>query len=289
LLVFAIRRAKFHTNESTKIGHRISIAGISTKGLVAASVHAQYETTYEIITLQGRGRPSIIQEAYVEVHDVIIPVWIRENAVPADRSAITPRQLKKSGADLWVSITELRGSNLRNVSGGSGHYEEILKKDHDYEWLCLGAIKKTHITCIMPWDGKDLYSNETCRIVWSKSSPEKYVFDWTVRQWRLNPKLFALAVFRDRKEELERDAARKKRLALKAKAKEAGKSPDQKPNSFPKNKRKHTLDEDGNDTIAKASKIIRTNAEVWDLMIAAQKETCHCNNERRTRAGSAQL
>ena len=59
------------------------------KGLVAATVHAKYEMTYEITTSYGRGRTKEFTESYVEFHDVAIPVWVRDSCIPSDRSAIT--------------------------------------------------------------------------------------------------------------------------------------------------------------------------------------------------------
>lgn len=266
-------------------------------------MHAQYENTYQIITIFGRGRLSKVTEEYVEVHDVTLPAWIRDSARAAYGPVITSQQLKASGADLWVSIAELRCSDLRKLSKDTGLYAEILHKGHDYEWLCLGSIEKAHITCVMPWDGKTLHPSEGTRIVWSRSSPEQYVYNRELRQWRLDPKLYALAVFRDRKAELQRREARRKRKELEAKEPEATKSKSkasakrkakksqQRAVDTRKLKRKHVLDEDGDD-IAMAAKvqIIRTNAEVWDLMITAQRASCTCSNEPRcVRAGSAQL
>lgn len=228
---------------------------------------------------------------------VALPVWIRESAIPADRSPITPQKLRASGADLWVSITELRHSDLKKVAEDLGVYGEILKKGHDYEWLCLGAIDKSYITCVMPWDGKALHSTVNTNIVWSKSSPEQYVFDWKLCQWRLDPKMFALAIFRDRKEELAKVDARNKRKDLKTSKTKGSKLRTKKKctvsipdvESPSKRKRKHTVDDDGNDLDCKASKVPRTNADVWDMMIKAQKDDCQCKERRHTRAGSANL
>lgn len=279
---------------------------------MAATVHAQHETTYEIINSYGRGRVKEVEESYVEVHDVAIPVWIRNCAVPADQSAITPGQFESSGADLWVSVTELRRSDLTKVAQNTGLYDAILKQGHHYEWLCLGAIAKRHITCVMPWDGKALHSKASNKIVWSKSSPEKYVFDWMICQWRLDPTLYALGVFRDRKAQLEKAAAREKRRvarekqkALKAKGKgrpnlvavrypeltvpKARRSLGRKSKEASTLKRKHALDKDGNDMSKLSSEKDRSNSEVWDLMITAQEQECHCNKRRHVRSGSAQL
>lgn len=264
------------------------------KGLVAATVHAKYEMTYEITTSYGRGRTKEFTESYVEFHDVAIPVWVRDSCIPSDRSAITRDEFESSGADLWISVTELRRSDLRNVSQDLKFYEEILKKAHDYEWMCLGSIEKQYVTCVMPWDGKALHTEKRSRIVWSKSSPEKYVFDWSLRQWRLDPRLYALAVFRDRKARLVRLAARDKRKAERERRrvpKKAGKKVSKNvaaPGSS-KRKRKHAVDEDGYDLGGLFLKSDPTNIEVWNLMMAAQSDKCSCSKRRNTRSGSAQL
>jgi hypothetical protein len=254
---------------------------------VAATAHGRYTTTYDITTHNGVGRANF-KETYIETHNVAIPVWIRDSAVPEDRSPITRSELEASGADLWVSITELRNSDFSKLSVNTGLFEEILRKGHNYEWLCLGSIKKTQVTCVMPWDGKVLHPEERTRIVWSRSSPQKYVFDWKQRQWRLDPKKYALAVFRDRKSELEASRRQRRRVLSKLK-KQVTKSTRKGVLRSSKTKRKLTLDENGIDVREPSSKILRTNADVWDLMITAQKSECHCKESRHTRAGSAHL
>lgn len=254
---------------------------------MAATAHGRYTTTYDLTTHNGVGHPNG-KETYIEAHNVAIPVWVRDSAVPEDRSPITRSELEASGADLWVSITELRNSDFSKLSADTGLFEEILKKGHNYEWLCLGSIKKAHVTCVMPWDGKVLHSRQTTRIVWSRSSPQKYVFDWKQRQWRLDPKKYALAVFRDRKSELEASHRQRRRVFSKLK-KRATKSTHKGVSNSSKIKRKPVLDENGIDIREPSSKILRTNADVWDLMIAAQKSDCHCKESRHTRAGSAHL
>jgi hypothetical protein len=74
----AIRRAGFHYKNSKRIGMRVSIARISTDGLIAATVTAQMETTITVTT-RRRFHPD---ETYLasKVHNVSTPVWIRDTA-----------------------------------------------------------------------------------------------------------------------------------------------------------------------------------------------------------------
>ncbi|KAJ4377070.1 hypothetical protein N0V86_006511 [Didymella sp. IMI 355093] len=217
---YATKRADFHANESQKIGHRISIAVITTRDLVAATVHARYKTTWLRITRRGKGRPIMKEEVHKTYLQVKIPVWVRQSIVPSDGSAITFKQLKASGAELWVSITELRASDLRLVSKKTDLFTGIMEKGHTYEWLCLGGILKEHVTCIMPFDGVATYREQGSNIIWSLNSPAHYIYDWTMKQWRLDSRLYALAVFLDWKATAARLKAREAKAALKAKQKE---------------------------------------------------------------------
>lgn len=223
--------------------------------------------------------------------------------MPKDGSAITRQQLKASGADLWVSITELRISDLRDLPRGSSVYEGIMKKGHDYEWLCLGSIKKSLITRVMPWDGEVLHATEGTDIVWSKYSPEHYIYDWGIKQWRLDPELSVLAILRYRKIRLEQKLVKQKarkeaaahqaeesasRISRKLKAKSAAKSTYQEAHKSKKGgKRKRNEDGDSEDESRMPSKVPRTNAGVWKMMMeACPRDECNGKKNRNTRADS---
>ncbi|OAG17588.1 hypothetical protein CC77DRAFT_1033476 [Alternaria alternata] len=183
----------FHYKNSKRIGMRVSIARISTDGLIAATVTAQMETTITVTT-RRRFHPD---ETYLasKVHNVSTPVWIRDTAVPLDHSAITWQQLKASGADMWLSITEIRASDMKLILPKIRWCDTICADGHDYEWLACGFIPKSRVTRVMPWDGTRLHRNPDVRIVRSIDSPDPWVFDWTTSMWRYDPRLYRTACF----------------------------------------------------------------------------------------------
>jgi hypothetical protein len=176
LVVPAVRRARFHYDESKRIGERTCIARISTEGLVAATIHVKVQET--ITEYNGVD----IVKSTVTSRDVHIPVWIRNTGVPDDRSEITVEQLVSSGADLWLSITELRRSNL-DISCTRGH---------EYEWLACGQISKGHVTGVMPFDGKTVHPTRPPYIVMSLRSMSDWIYDWNMEQWRIDRRLARL-------------------------------------------------------------------------------------------------
>jgi hypothetical protein len=121
--------------------------------------------------------PKLVSET-VTTEDLQIPIWIRDSGVPENCSKMTVEQLENTTADIWMSITELRRSNLQ-VSSSKGH---------DYEWLACGRIPTTRVTKVMPFDGKVLYSEKPNHIVTSRDTKEKWYFDWEEKMWKLrNP------------------------------------------------------------------------------------------------------
>ena len=174
---------------------RISIARIETNGLIPATVRAQMATTVTVTTkMPTRLIPDDVHEA-TKIHNITIPVWIRDKAVPKDRSAITPEQLESSGADMWLSITEIRSSDLKLILPKIRYCDTIAAKGHDYEWLACGFIPKSTITHVMPWDGVRLHKIKDARIVHSIDSPDPWVFDANSRMWRYDPRLYRTACF----------------------------------------------------------------------------------------------
>lgn len=116
--------------------------------------------------------------------------------MPRDGSSIGLEQFKKAGAEIWLSITELRRSNLKDLPQSHDRRHMIMAKGHDYEWLALGTIPESRIVKVMPWDGEELHYLHGPNVVWSKSSPEPWIYDWDMESWRLDPDLFALAKHR---------------------------------------------------------------------------------------------
>ena len=134
-------------------------------------------------------------DSATKIRDITIPVWIRSSARPTDWSAITEQQLIRSGADMWMSITEIRRSDLKKHTLQIRKWDTVAAKGHDYEWLACGFIPESCIMRIMPWDGKKLHTNPDTRIVRSIGSPDPWIFDQNTRMWRLDARLYRTACF----------------------------------------------------------------------------------------------
>lgn len=107
--------------------------------------------------------------------DAEIPVWIRSNAKPADGSSIIVEELAASGADMWLSVMELRHSDLKSS----------FSKGHNYEWLCCGPILKSRVEKVMPFDGYTLHRERGSQPVISRDSSHTWIFNWDTWMWDL--------------------------------------------------------------------------------------------------------
>ncbi|KAF3006065.1 hypothetical protein E8E13_010969 [Curvularia kusanoi] len=186
-LSHAKRRAEFHYNESQRIGQRVTIAGISTAGLVAATLHADCRTVWKI---QTRGKYYGKDEvSSITTRKVAIPVWVSRSACPVDGSSIKAEQLMASHADLFVSIEELRHSNL--VEGPDSHCKRrtIHAHGHNYEWLALGRIREDRIVKVIPYDGRAFHMTKPSYTVRSEDATDNWVFDFGVELWRLESQM----------------------------------------------------------------------------------------------------
>ncbi|KAF5853388.1 hypothetical protein GGP41_001953 [Bipolaris sorokiniana] len=183
------RRANFHYDRSQRIGQRVSIARIHTKGLIPATIRGLCETTVKVFTKI----PPLGERVKIKKYSrqVDIPVWIHKKAMDRYGRTITPEQLKKSGADMWMSITEIRKSNLK-VAGPkfTKTRDVICAKGHDYEWLCCGGILNSRVTGVWPWDGKQSHMIDSGSPIQSiEHSGQPWVWDWNKKMWL--PDLFS--------------------------------------------------------------------------------------------------
>lgn len=141
------------------------------------------ETTEKLRTVKV-GRKNIEEPVQVPIiREKIgkIPCVIDKSIIPEDRTPMTLKQLKHqlqfNDGVMWLSLAELRrvGSDFRIVSADK----------HDSEWLCCGAIPKSRIESVMPYDGDILHRVKPEGLVWSKYSAEKWVFNYDITRWRL--------------------------------------------------------------------------------------------------------
>lgn len=178
-------------------------------GLVAATVSARCVTTVTIITkLNGRKDLPNMEESKRFEFDVDIPIWVRDPRKLEDRKDLTLKEFERLGADIWISIKELRKSNLDNGPKSRLAYQRncICAKGHDYEWLTSTSIPISRIVRVMPFDGKVLYEHPTTTIIRSRKSTEPWVWNWAQLRWVLDAGLTAIAEWRD----LEAHQARKR-------------------------------------------------------------------------------
>ena len=89
---------------------------------------------------------------------------------------------------MWISIAELRNSNLKMDFAYESWHDIIAAKGHNYEWLACGFIPESCILKMMPYDGKTLYEEDPNRVIRSIKSAEPWVFGWTKRMWVLDPR-----------------------------------------------------------------------------------------------------
>jgi hypothetical protein len=120
--------------------------------------------------------------------DVQVPIWVRrlangDNHSAMSLQAMSLQDLIDSDTEIWLSIAELRVSDLR-VSAS---------ENHDYEWLALGKISQTNIANVMPYDGNTLHMSKPDRTVYSLRSKEPFVFDYETWKWRYDPEKARLA------------------------------------------------------------------------------------------------
>ncbi|KAF2676520.1 hypothetical protein K458DRAFT_396827 [Lentithecium fluviatile CBS 122367] len=123
----AVRRAQFHYSfaQGTHIGERITITAIGTADLVPITVRGRLQETIVTWTVHKDGILTwkTTSGEKVEERDVEIPCWVHKKAVPEDETPISVEQLAASGADVWLSITELRLCNLKVPATKGHHYD----------------------------------------------------------------------------------------------------------------------------------------------------------------------
>lgn len=109
---------------------------------------------------------------------VALPIWIRRAGKGGKFPNDTLLNLRKSGSDIWLSVTELRRTNL--------DFRLACTRSHDFEWLACGHIPEASILHIMSFDGHDLHQQPPKTIVSSLKSPYDCVFSSATQMWNLD-------------------------------------------------------------------------------------------------------
>ena len=108
--------------------------------------------------------------------NIRIPIWVRQNPSLNRGVPVMLEDLIASGVEIWMSISEIRVSDMR-CSASRGH---------SYEWLALGKISSSSILHIWPYDGKTLHKKEPSYTVYSINSAQPWIFSWEREMWVLN-------------------------------------------------------------------------------------------------------
>ncbi|OAL48615.1 hypothetical protein IQ07DRAFT_645398 [Pyrenochaeta sp. DS3sAY3a] len=209
----AEKRADFHSNKSAIVAHRVSIAKIKTAGLVAATISADCITRRNVTIKKPQpflGLPLVIDvtQSATTKRRVHMPIYVNEETIPTDRSPIhLDQMLKKPGAEIWVSTTQLENSDVMRQPRRHGRNVRVIgMPGQEYEWLTLGHIKESRIEYMMPYDGEMLHVRRGPKTVFSRHSHDDWVWDWDLNKgaWVQDKVLFALAKEQDQKEKSSR-------------------------------------------------------------------------------------
>jgi hypothetical protein len=151
--------------------------------LVPAVVLARYQTSSSAYKKKAKGEDESIvpiRKGSVKTRSARIPVWVRRSVVPAGGSSIPLDKWQDLQAEMWICVAEVKKSD-----DGGLHVEASPK--HNGEWLCCGAIKKSSVTKVMPYDGETEYhDDDTDYIVRSKIN-KQWIWDWILSRWVLDP------------------------------------------------------------------------------------------------------
>lgn len=170
----------YHTSQ--RVGHRVSVAVIDTSDLVPITVHATIKEWIHTTSQEPFWPFRVVHsETSIETKEVDIPLWIARTALQSHGDEATKTisldGIKASGAEPWLSITELRFCNLRVIAA----------RGHDYEWLAGGFIPKSRIEAVWPYDGNKLHTVEPSEPVKSLESRDHWVFNFKTWFWVLPP------------------------------------------------------------------------------------------------------
>lgn len=105
-----------------------------------------------------------------------IQAWIPAASVPKDGLPFSVDKYISDGAEMWMSIVELKKSNIG--------FECNIK--HDNEWFSCGPIKMSQILDVLPFDGYAAHRHDGTRPgqkIISKRSTIRYKWNWDERKW----------------------------------------------------------------------------------------------------------
>lgn len=174
----AKKRCHFHYKRSQRIGQRVYITEISSEGLVAATVVGRCQTLVKVVSQRELDQPDLEYFGEYE-YDVDIPVWICDPRLPQDRTDLTEADFARLQLEMYISITEIRASNLKDgpTSRAQKPRNCICASGYSYVWLACGTIPRSRILRVMPFDRKTLHEKRTTQVIRSRDSTEPWVWD----------------------------------------------------------------------------------------------------------------
>jgi hypothetical protein len=158
------------------VPRRVAVVEIYIGDLIPATIRGQMRTSQQ----KYLNNTAVIVNHSTTVRSVRIPIWVRPSARPADGSPISLQDLHDSGADMWVSGSEMSMSGPYNMRWGASD-------KHDDEWLCCGPVPRSCITNVIPYDGETWHHEKSYEMVISQQSLEIFIFNFDKWQWEHNP------------------------------------------------------------------------------------------------------
>jgi hypothetical protein len=168
----ADKRAK----KASPRGRRIYIAKIRSDHLVPVVIKGPLKYS-EAHFAKDKLR---ITKTNITSLDAEIPAWIPRSATPKDKSPISVDKYAGDGGELWLSIAELKTSNLA-----------IELEGHNDEWMSCGPIKETSVQEVMPYDGDTVHSEASMspdKEIVSLMSTTRFVWNQVAKMWESSKK-----------------------------------------------------------------------------------------------------
>ncbi|KAJ4377069.1 hypothetical protein N0V86_006510 [Didymella sp. IMI 355093] len=182
-----LEKAKAHASKRAKVnkprGARNIISEISAVDLVPAVVLARYQTSTSAFKKRAKGEDESIvpiRKGSVKTRGVRIPVWVRKSVMPANGSSVLLDKWQDLHAEMWICVEEVKLSDY-----GGLHVEASPR--HNGEWLCCGAIKRTSVTKVMPYDGETEYHEDDKNHLVRSKINQQWIWDWSLSRWVLDP------------------------------------------------------------------------------------------------------
>ncbi|KAL6172163.1 hypothetical protein ACJQWK_02339 [Exserohilum turcicum] len=179
---------KLH-NKSKLAPRCLTITTLDTSRLVPAVLKATMLTTIKTHVPDQKDPISTrTVERYVEM-----PIWILDKVPhsgnPEDRPSCELEDILQDGGILWLSLTELKESDLSLWASDA----------HMNEWLAVSSIPESIVTKSRPFDGAILHSEKSTEFVQARGSPEPFYWNFDQKRWEYVPNMTDYRPYREAK------------------------------------------------------------------------------------------